>query len=126
MDGTTNEYPGLEIEGFPSFIFFKGGEQTPENKFNNRKLYEGERNVTEVIEFLRNSTFHGISDVLSLPNEAEIEAKEKEEEEKLGEGDEEDSSAGDDSGEDDQDLGTDEKEELEKTEQPKTGVHDEM
>ena len=83
MDGTLNEYDGLDVEGFPSIIFFKGGELTPEDKFKGRKVYEGERNVGSLIEFLKNNTFHGIHDIITLPNEAQIEAQENEEAKEL-------------------------------------------
>jgi hypothetical protein len=127
MDGTTNEYPGMDVEGFPSIFFFKGGEQTSENKFNNRKLYEGERNVSSVIEFLKNNTFNTISDIITLPNEAEIEAKELEEEAKLGDGEEEGAEEEEEGGDDNEHQNEEQqREEEQKTEQPKTGVHDEM
>jgi hypothetical protein len=129
MDGTTNEYPGMDVEGFPSVFFFKGGNQTMENKFNNRKLYEGKRNVSSVIEFLKNNTFNTISDIISLPNEAEIEAKELEEEAKLGDGEEEGSGEDEEAGDDDEHPNEEKEEQLkeeQKNDQPTAGVHDEM
>ena len=82
MDGTLNEYDGLDTEGFPSVLLFKGGDNTPEEKFKNRKLYEGERSVAALIEFMKNNTHHGVSDVITLENEAHIEEQEKADEEK--------------------------------------------
>ena len=90
MDGALNEYEGLDPENFPLIIFFKGGDQTPEEKFKNRKLYEEKKNVATLIEFLKNNTFHAIKDILKLENEDQIEEQEKNEEE-----DEEDNEGGD-------------------------------
>ena len=96
MDGTTNEYDGLEIEGFPSIVFFKGGDHSPEEKFKNKKVFEGERNVAAIIEFLKNNTHHEIKEVLTLDNEIAIEEQEKAEEEKMGEGEGEEGHEGHD------------------------------
>lgn len=98
MDGTTNEYEGVEIEGFPTIIFFKGGNSTPEEKLKNKKLFDGERTVAGMIEFLKNNTHHGINDVITLENEAQLEEQEKAEEEKMGadEGDQGEDFGGDD------------------------------
>jgi hypothetical protein len=85
MDGTTNEYEGLEIEGFPSILFFKGGPSTPENKIRNKQLFDGDRTVGAIIEYLKNNTHHGVNDIITLENEAQIEEQEKVEDEKMGE-----------------------------------------
>lgn len=50
MDATGNEYPGLEIKGFPTLIFYKKGEKsTP-------MPYEGERTLDGMLEFLEQQT----------------------------------------------------------------------
>ena len=50
MDATGNEYPGLDIKGFPTLIFYKKGEKsTP-------MPYEGERTLDGMLEFLEKQT----------------------------------------------------------------------
>ena len=88
MDGTGNEYEGLEIEGYPALFFFKGGNSTPEDKFNNKIIYNEARNVASLLEFLKKSTHHPIIDIINLPNEYQIEQQEKEEEALATQGDE--------------------------------------
>jgi len=80
MDGTANEYEGLAIESFPTILFYKAG-SNPHDKLTNVKHYEGDRNVKEVLSFLKNETLHPVTDVQTLENEEEIEKNEKEEEE---------------------------------------------
>jgi hypothetical protein len=81
MDGASNEYEGVEIEGFPTLYFFKGGPGSSKNKLSNKKVFEGERNVSSILSFLQQNVYHNITDIVTLENEAAIEEAEKKEEE---------------------------------------------
>ena len=50
MDATTNEYPGLEIRGFPTLLFYKKGEKS------SPKPYEGERTLEAMLKYLEEET----------------------------------------------------------------------
>jgi len=114
MDGTANEYEGLAIESFPTILFYKAG-SNPHDKLTNVKHYEGDRNVKEVLSFLKNETLHPVTDVQTLENEEEIEKNEKEEEEATHEKNEEEESSTDT-----------EKEDFEQTEDAMESAEEEM
>lgn len=80
MDGNSNEVEGLEFQAFPTFFLFKGGISGDE-KFRTKMKFNGTKNVSTFIEFLRNNTHYPIKDVLILPNETQIEEEERIEEE---------------------------------------------
>jgi protein disulfide-isomerase A1 len=50
MDSTLNEYPGLEVRGFPTLLFYKKGEKS------SPKTYEGERTLEGMLEYLEKET----------------------------------------------------------------------
>ena len=50
MDATANEYPGLEIKGFPTLLFYKKGDKS------NPMPYEGERTLEGMLKFLEEQT----------------------------------------------------------------------
>ena len=55
MDSTANEYPGLEVRGFPTILFYKKGDKsTP-------KTYEGERTLEGMLAFLETETGYNFS-----------------------------------------------------------------
>ena len=57
MDATGNEYPGLEVKGFPTILFYKKGEKS--NPMN----YEGERTLEGMLKFLEEQTGHSLTAV---------------------------------------------------------------
>jgi len=65
MDGTANEFEGLVFESFPTILLYKAG-SNPHDKLRNVKSYEGDRNVQEILSFLKNETLHPINDVQIL------------------------------------------------------------
>ena len=56
MDATANEYPGLEIRGFPTILFYKKGEKS------SPKPYEGERTLDAMLKYLEEQTGLSLSD----------------------------------------------------------------
>ena len=80
MDANSNEYNGLDIQSFPTFLFFKGS-NTGQEKLNSKIRYQGLKNVTMMINFLMNNTHNPIKDIISIPNEDQIEEEERLEEE---------------------------------------------
>ena len=53
MDGTSNEFENLDVEAFPSLFFFKSGIKNS-NLMNKKKItYEGEINLSNIINFLK-------------------------------------------------------------------------
>lgn len=50
MDSTANEYPGLEVKGFPTLLFYKKGDKS------NPVTYEGERTLEAMLTYLREQT----------------------------------------------------------------------
>ncbi len=54
MDGTSNEFEGLEVEGFPSLYFFKGGFYNPSLKMDSRIFFENEYDLSNIDTFIEN------------------------------------------------------------------------
>jgi hypothetical protein len=54
MDGSSNEFEGLEVEGFPSMYLFKGGFYNPSLKMESRIVYEDEFDLSNIVTFLEN------------------------------------------------------------------------
>jgi hypothetical protein len=61
MDGTANELDveGLEVQGFPTIYFFKGGDKTGAKPV----AYEGEREVAGFVAFLKENAAHPIGEL---------------------------------------------------------------
>jgi hypothetical protein len=60
LDGTSNEFEGLEIENLPTLFLFKGGSDDLSKRFDNKIIYEGELNPKEIYEFLKEKVFYPI------------------------------------------------------------------
>ena len=58
MNGSSNEYEGLEIEGFPSLYLFKGGFNDPNSKLEKRIIYDDEFELENIISFLEKNSPH--------------------------------------------------------------------
>jgi hypothetical protein len=80
MDGNANEFDGLDLQAFPTFYLLKGG-LVGQQKLASKVKFTGTKNVSAMIEFLKNSTHHPISSVIILQNETEIEEEERIDEE---------------------------------------------
>ena len=76
MDANSNEFEGLDVQGFPTFLLFKGS-STGQEKFNSKIRYYDLKKVNLIIDFLLNNTHNPIKDIKTLPNEIEIEKKEE-------------------------------------------------
>lgn len=50
MDSTANEYPGLDVRGFPTLLFYKKGEKS------SPKTYDGERTLDAMLQYLEKET----------------------------------------------------------------------
>ena len=80
IDANSNEIKGIDFQAFPSFFLFKGNLSGNE-KLENKIKYTGLKNVTMMINFLRNNSYHEIKNIITLPNEDIIEEEERIEEE---------------------------------------------
>lgn len=76
MDGNKNEYENIQLTNLPAIYLFRGGNSTGIEKFNNRIKFEGKYNVSSIINFVLNNTFHETNEVEMVPNESLIEQEE--------------------------------------------------